>query len=248
MSPPYKLRITRHESRFTLPGDFGMSKDAEHGPAIRVLIADDHPVVREGLRGLITSEPGMEVVGEAADGFEAVEKARSLQPDVILLDLMMPRMSGLEAIGEIKRENPEARILVITSFAEDNKVFPAIKTGALGYLLKDSSPQQLLQAIREVSRGESSLHPTIARKLIREISRPSDLPPAEEPLTAREVEVLQLVATGLSNQEIAENLVVSERTVRNHVSNILTKLHLANRTQAALYALREGLASLDTKL
>jgi NarL family two-component system response regulator LiaR len=225
-----------------------MSKDAEHGPAIRVLIADDHPVVREGLRGLITSEPGMEVVGEAADGFEAVEKARSLQPDVILLDLMMPRMSGLEAIGEIKRENPEARILVITSFAEDNKVFPAIKTGALGYLLKDSSPQQLLQAIREVSRGESSLHPTIARKLIREISRPSDLPPAEKPLTSREVEVLQLVATGLSNQEIAENLVVSERTVRNHVSNILTKLHLANRTQAALYALREGLASLDTKL
>jgi NarL family two-component system response regulator LiaR len=224
-----------------------MSDDAEHGAVIRVLIADDHAVVREGLRGLITSEPGMEVVGEAADGVEAVEKAGSLQPDVILLDLMMPRKSGLEAIGEIKGENPEARILVLTSFAEDDKVFPAIKTGALGYLLKDSSPQELLQAIREVSRGESSLHPTIARKLIREISRPSDLPPAEEPLTAREVEVLQLVATGLSNQEIAQNLVVSERTVRNHVSNILTKLHLANRTQAALYALREGLASLNAE-
>ena len=214
---------------------------------IRVLIADDHAVVREGLRGLITSEPGMEVVGEAAEGAEAVLKARSLQPDVILLDLVMPRKDGLEAIAEIKRDNPEARILILTSFAEDDKVFPAIKTGALGYLLKDSSPQELLQAIREVSRGESSLHPTIARKLIRELSQPSDLPPAEEPLTAREVDVLRLVAQGLSNQEIGEKLVVSERTVRNHVSNILGKLHLANRTQAALYALREGLASLNAK-
>lgn len=224
-----------------------MSKDTEHGAPIRVLIADDHAVVREGLRGLITSEPGMEVVGEAADGIEAVLKARLLQPDIILLDLMMPRMSGLEAIGEITGENPEARILVITSFAEDNKVFPAIKTGALGYLLKDSSPQQLLQAIREVSRGEASLHPTIARKVIREVRQPPDLPPAEEPLTARELEVLRLVAKGLSNQDIAQHLVVSERTVRNHVSNILHKLHLANRTQAALYALREGLANLNTK-
>jgi NarL family two-component system response regulator LiaR len=213
--------------------------------AIRILIADDHAIVREGLRALIESEPGMELVGETTDGVEAVLKARSLQPDVILMDLVMPRKDGIDAIGEIKGENPEARILVLTSFAEDDKVFPAIKAGALGYLLKDSSPQELLQAIREVYRGESSLHPTIARKLIGELNRPSDLPATEEPLTEREVEVLGLVARGLSNQEIAERLVVSERTVRTHVSNILGKLHLANRTQAALYAVREGLASPD---
>lgn len=213
---------------------------------IRILIADDHAVVREGLRALIGTVPEMEVVGEARDGVEAVFKARSLQPDVILLDLVMPRQDGIEALADIKRDNPEARILVLTSFAEDQKVFAAIKAGALGYLLKDSSPQELLQAIRDVNQGESSLHPAIARKLIQELNRPSDLPPAEEPLTQREVEVLSFVARGLSNQEIAETLVISERTVRTHVSNVLGKLHLANRTQAALYALREGLAKLDS--
>jgi NarL family two-component system response regulator LiaR len=208
---------------------------------IRILIADDHAVVREGLRLLINSEPGMEVVGQAADGLEAVLGALTLQPDVILLDLVMPRKDGIEAIGEIIQENPKAHILVLTSFAEDDKVFPAIKAGALGYLLKDSSPQELLQAIRDTYHGESSLHPTIARKLIRELSQPSNLPPAAEPLTEREVEVLKWVAQGLPNQEIAEKLALSERTVRSHVSNILGKLHLANRTQAALYAVREGL-------
>ena len=213
--------------------------------SIRILIADDHAIMREGLRALIDAKPDMEIVGEAADGIEAVLKARSLQPDVILLDLVMPRQDGIEAIREIKQENPNARVLVLTSFAEDEKVFPAIKAGALGYLLKDSSPQELLHAIRDVHQGQSSLHPTIALKLIRELSRPSDLPPTEEPLTEREVEVLRLVAQGLTNQEIAEKLVISERTVGTHVSNILGKLHLANRTQAALYALREGLASLD---
>jgi NarL family two-component system response regulator LiaR len=212
---------------------------------IRILIVDDHAVVREGLRALIDSEPGMTLVGEAADGVQAVQQAGSLQPDVVLMDLVMPRKDGIEAIGEIQAENPDVRILVLTSFAEDDKVFPAIKAGALGYLLKDSSAEDLLRAIRDVYRGEPSMHPTIAHKLMRELQRPSNLPPTEEPLTEREAQVLKLVARGLSNQEIADRLVVSERTVRTHVSNILDKLHLANRTQAALYALREGLASLD---
>ena len=219
--------------------------DPGFGPKIRVLIADDHAVVREGLRSLIGYQPDMEVVGEAEDGVQAVLRARALRPDVILLDLVMPRLGGLEAIQEIKGKDPQARILVLTSFAEDDSVFPAIKAGALGYLLKDSSPQQLLQAIREVHRGESSLHPTIARMLVRELSQPSGLPPAEEPLTEREMEVLRLVARGLPNEEIATQLTISERTVRNYVSSILDKLHLASRVQAALYALREGLAPLD---
>jgi NarL family two-component system response regulator LiaR len=209
---------------------------------IRILIVDDHAIVREGQRALIDTEPGMEVVGEAADGDQAVKLARALRPDVILLDLAMPRKGGIEAIGEIKEENPKARILVLTSFAEDDKVYAAIKAGALGYLMKDASPQEILAAIGEVYRGEPSMPPAIAQKLMRELQRSSDLPPTEEPLTEREVEVLKLVAQGLPNQEIAETLVISERTVSTHVSNILGKLHLANRTQAAIYAWREGLA------
>ena len=212
---------------------------------IRILIADDHAIVRKGLHTLISSEPGMDIVGEAADGVEAVFKARTLQPDVILLDLIMPHQGGVEAIIEIKKQDPKARILVLTSFAEEEKVFAAIKAGALGYLLKDSSPEQLLQAIHAVYGGESSLHPTIALKLIRELNRSSDLPPTEEPLTERELDVLKLVARGLTNQEIAEALVISQRTVGNHIGSILGKLHLANRTQAALYALRQGFASLE---
>jgi len=213
---------------------------------IRILIADDHAIVREGLRALIATEPGLDLVAEACDGVEAVDKSRTYKPDVILLDMMMPRKDGLGAIIDIIQQNPNARILVLTSFAEDEKVFPAIKAGALGYLLKDSSPQELLQAIRNVYKGEASLHPTIARKLMRELNQPPSLPPTTDPLTEREVEVLQLVAQGLSNDDIAERLVVSERTVRTHVSHILNKLHLANRTQMALYAVREGIAKLDS--
>ena len=212
---------------------------------IRILIADDHAVVRHGLRALIATEPDLELVGEATDGVEAVEQTARLHPDVILMDMAMPRKTGLEAICDIKRDDPHARILVLTSFAEDEQVFPAIKAGATGYLLKDTAPRELLQAIRDVERGEVSLHPTIARKLVGELKRPPDLPPAEEQLTEREVQVLALVARGLSNKEIADQLFIGERTVRTHISNILGKLQLANRTQAALYAQREGLVHLE---
>ncbi len=212
---------------------------------IRVLIADDHTVMRGGLIALLEDVDGIEVVGEAADGQEAILKTRAMKPDVILMDLAMPRKTGIEAIEEIKHENPNARIVVLTSYSDDDKVFAAIKAGALGYLLKETSTADLVQAIRDVYHGESSLHPAIARKLIRELNKPASLPPSDEPLTERELDVLIHVARGLSNQDIADKLIISERTVRTHVSNILSKLHLANRTQAALYALKGGLTSLD---
>ena len=157
----------------------------------------------------------------------------------------MPHLDGIAAIRAILAQRPETRILVVTSFSTDDKVFAAIKAGALGYLLKDSSPEALIAAIGQVHRGEPSLHPAIARKVLGELARPAALPPATDPLTARELAVLQLIARGLGNQEIADQLAISEATVRSHVSSILGKLHLASRTQAALYALREGLASLE---
>lgn len=223
---------------------------------IRILIVDDHPIVRIGLRALIDSESDMEVVGEAANGIEAVAKASFLRPQIILLDIVMPRMDGITAIKEILQEYPEARILVFTSYSEDKKVFSALRAGALGYLLKDSDPKELIQAIREVSRGGSPLHPVVARKLINELNKSSEShrssdsnkfsgsPEDKEDLTDREMEILKLIARGLTNMEIADLLVISERTVRVHVGNILNKLQVSNRTQAALYALRKRLVDL----
>ena len=212
---------------------------------IRVFVTDDHSIVRKGIKATLELIADIEFVGEAANGREAVETVSNANPDVVLMDLVMPEMDGIEAIRQIKLQNPEIRILVLTTFAGEDKIFPAIKAGALGYHLKDSGPKELLDAIRQVHRGESSLHPIIARKVLDELTRPAEKLATPDLLTRREVEVLRLVAQGLENPEIANQLVISKATVRTHVSNIMSKLHLASRTQAALYALREGLASLD---
>lgn len=212
---------------------------------LTVLLVDDHAIVRKGIKALLATIPDINIIGEAEDGAQAVDMAQSLDPDVVLMDLEMPIMDGIEATRKLAESRPGTRILVLTSFATDDKVFPAIKAGAQGYLLKDSGPDELVESLRKVGAGESSLHPVIAKKLLQELSRPVEGPPTEDPLTERELEVIRLVARGKSNQSIARTLVISEATVRTHVSNILGKLHLASRTQAALYALREGLASLD---
>ncbi|HSH77686.1 MAG TPA: response regulator transcription factor [Herpetosiphonaceae bacterium] len=214
------------------------------GP-IRVLIVDDHIVVRKGIRALMVTEPDIEVVGEANDGEEAIAESAQLRPDVILMDLVMPQIDGITAIQRILASQPEARILVLTSFDADDKVFPAIRAGAQGYVLKDAGPAELVRAIQRVSRGESSLHPAIARRVLQELAHPAERPSTSEPLTEREADVLRLVAHGQSDHQIGASLCISEATVRKHLSNIRNKLNLTSRTQAALYALREGLTSLD---
>ena len=207
---------------------------------IRVMIVDDHAVVRQGLRSFLELQDDIEVVGEAADGAEAVAVAKETLPDVILMDLVMPGMDGVAATRAISTAVPSARVLVLTSFSEDEKVFASIKAGAHGYLMKDVLPPELVKAIRTVHRGEAQLHPEIARKLMNEFSSPAPVQPKHD-LTERELEVLRLIAQGKSNKEIAEELVLSEKTVKTHVSNILQKLHLSDRTQAAVYALKQRL-------
>ena len=212
---------------------------------IRLLVVDDQTVVREGLAAILANYPEVEVVGQAADGIQALEIIKQAKPNVVLLDLVMPGLDGLATIPKIREIAPNARILVVTSFAESDRVYQAIKAGALGYILKDATREQLVQAIRDVAQGRASLQPSIAVKLIQEINHPSELQYTADPLTRRELETIRLIARGLSNQEIASELVVNERTIAKYVSSILDKLHLANRTQAALYALREGISELS---
>jgi DNA-binding NarL/FixJ family response regulator len=213
----------------------------EMSSPIRVLIVDDHHVVRQGLRIYLDIDKDLVVIGEASNGQEACDFAASLKPDIILMDIMMPGMDGLQAIQRIKMTHPEIEIIALTSMLEDDKVFKAIHAGAMGYLLKDTKADALAKAIKGAFRGEVQLDPEAAKRLIREVRTPE----SPEKLTERETEVLRLIAKGLSNKAIAAALVVSEKTVKTHVSNVLSKLRLPSRTQAALYALKEGLVTLD---
>ena len=216
-------------------------------PIIKVLIVDDHQVVRQGLRTFLELQADILVVGEAGDGQTAVEMVRQLEPDVVLMDLVMPSLDGISATRQVKALNSGVKVIALTSFTEDDKVFPAIQAGASSYLLKDVSPEDLVEAIRAAHQGEARLHPDIARKLMDQVAQQSsvtrqDLP---EQLTGRELDVVQLVAQGRNNHEIAEALVISEKTVKSHISNMLSKLHLDDRTQLAIYAIKHGLVDLD---
>ena len=224
----------------TLNADAANTEPTEEA-LIKVLLVDDHAVVRQGLRMFLSLDPDLQIIGEATNGLEAVEMSKQLKPDIILMDLLMPVMDGLTAIQRIKKAQPEVEIIALTSVIEDDRVFSAIHAGAMGYLLKDTQANELVQRIKGAHRGEVQLSPDAAKRLIREVRSPE----SPEKLTDRETEVLKLIAKGLSNKDIATRLVVSEKTVKTHVSNLLTKLSLPSRTQAALYALKEGLATLE---
>jgi NarL family two-component system response regulator LiaR len=207
-------------------------------PAIRVLLVDDHPVVRQGLRALLSTQDGIEVVGEAGDGDVAVSAAERLSPDVVLMDVVMPAMDGVEALRRIVERRPQTRVVMLTSYADERRAMEAVDAGASGFLLKDASPRDVVSAIRAAHRGEAVLHPAVAAKLMAERRRP---PAAHSDLTPRELEVLRLVARGLQNKRIASELHLSEKTVKTHVSAVLRKLDVTDRTQAAMYAVRERL-------
>jgi NarL family two-component system response regulator LiaR len=216
------------------------------GIPIRVLMVDDHDIVREGVEALLSEMEDIELVGQAKSGDQGIALAKDLQPDVVLMDLVMRGVDGIEATQCITADLPNTRVLVLTSFLTADKVFPAIKAGASGYLLKDTTSAELVEAIRQVHRGEPALHPDIARMMLAEIGQASEADQlTPEPLTPRELEVLALVAQGNSNKEIANELSISAETARTHVNRILAKLHVANRVQATLYALRHGISSLE---
>ena len=212
---------------------------------ISVLIVDDHPVVRQGIKSFLETHGELEVKGTACNGEEAIQAVKELQPDVVLMDIVMPGMDGIEALGHIKSSSPNTRVIALTSFNQNDKVFPAIKAGADGYLLKDVSPSDLVEAIKSVYAGKPALHPDVAQKLMVSFSSGRGAATVEE-LTPREAEVLELVACGLSNDEIADRLIISDKTVKTHVSNILHKLNLSRRTQAALYAFNKSIPQADS--
>jgi NarL family two-component system response regulator LiaR len=214
---------------------------------ITVLLVDDHQMVRQGVRAFLDTQPDIDVVGEATDGETAISLAIKFAPDVVLMDLIMPGMDGVEATRRIKAASPRTQLIVLTSYHQDEHIFPAIRAGALSYVLKSIGPEELGDIVRRAAAGEAVLHPKVAARVVQEISgaRRENLNPFTE-LSEREFEVLRLIAAGKRNAEIAQNLVISEKTVKNHVSNILSKLHLADRTQAAVYAWREGIVRRDS--
>jgi NarL family two-component system response regulator LiaR len=231
-----------------LPANLGLQTPAAKGKGrtmtIRILLVDDHSVVRQGLRMFLGLDPDLEVIGEASDGAEGLRLARELRPDVVLMDLLMPVMDGVTAIGHLRRELPDTEVLALTSVLEDDKVIGAVRAGAIGYLLKDTQAEELVRAIKGAAAGQAQLSRAAAERLMREVRAPE----SPEALTERETDVLRLLATGQSNKEIARNLSINESTVKSHVSNILNKLGVQGRTQAALHAVRIGLippAALD---
>lgn len=208
---------------------------------ITVLVVDDHAVVRQGVRAFLTAQPDLVVVGTAASGEEALRLVAEHAPDVVLVDLVMPGMDGVETTRRLRQLSPRTRVLILTSYDQDEHIFPAIRAGALSYLLKEIGPEELVEAIRRAARGEAVLHPRVAARVVQELhGTRKDQPNAFADLSERELEVLRQIADGLSNEEIAERLIISEKTVKSHVSNILAKLHVADRTQAAVFAWREG--------
>jgi DNA-binding NarL/FixJ family response regulator len=211
---------------------------------IRVLIVDDHAIVRQGLRTYLELQEDIEVVGEAANGQEGVSLAARFKPDVVLMDLVMPELDGVSATSKIVELDLGIKVMALTSFAEQDRAIPAIQAGASGYLLKDISPAELVDSIRAVSRGEARLHPSVTKKLMERVSKPETSSPVAA-LTERETEVIRLVAEGCSNRVIAERLFISEKTVKTHVSNLLSKLNLEDRTQLAIYAIKNGLAGTE---